>query len=211
MTSIYCLAASLLLLQPLFISGFSPPVIVTSLILLGFHVGSVTRRALLELYLLGEPSIHGRYLMATASLRPQPQVQPISAELAVEVAWPADENTIVALQQLVGNLCSAALIPLAEYLGPDTVEVGAGMRVVRGDTWLLTLWVLGGLLASCSFHHPLRRSMLDRAQGVPNVAGHEKRPSLGSGAVTESDAARAISADALLEDMTADAPQGYYL
>merc|ERR1719247_3837381 len=41
-------------------------------------------------------------------------VQPISAELAVEVAYPADENAIEALQQLCGNLFSALLVPVAE-------------------------------------------------------------------------------------------------
>ena len=39
-------------------------------------------------------------------------VQPINAELAVEVAYPADENAIEALQQLCGNLFSALLVYL---------------------------------------------------------------------------------------------------
>ena len=39
-------------------------------------------------------------------------VQPINAELAVEVAYPADENAIEALQQLYGNLLSPLTLTL---------------------------------------------------------------------------------------------------
>jgi len=38
-------------------------------------------------------------------------VQPICAELAVEVSYPEDENGVVALQQVCGNLFSAILVP----------------------------------------------------------------------------------------------------
>ena len=47
-------------------------------------------------------------------------VQPINAELAVEVSYPADENTIEAMQQLCGNLFSALLVPVAERAATST-------------------------------------------------------------------------------------------
>jgi len=43
-------------------------------------------------------------------------VQPINAELAVEVSYPADETSIEAVQQLCGNLFSALLVPLCEVM-----------------------------------------------------------------------------------------------
>ena len=43
-------------------------------------------------------------------------VQPINAELAVEVSHPADENAVEATQQLSGNLLSALLVPLYQML-----------------------------------------------------------------------------------------------
>lgn len=39
-------------------------------------------------------------------------VQPINAELAVEVSYPFDENSVEAAQQLAGNFVSAILVPL---------------------------------------------------------------------------------------------------
>lgn len=50
-------------------------------------------------------------------------IQPINAELAVEVAHPEDENSIVALQQVCGNLFSALLVPVLAAAGTG---VGAG-------------------------------------------------------------------------------------
>jgi hypothetical protein len=39
-------------------------------------------------------------------------IQPINAELAVEVSYPSDENAVEATQQLCGNLFSALLVPV---------------------------------------------------------------------------------------------------
>eukprot|EP00633_Aureoumbra_lagunensis_P004497 CAMPEP_0197320206 /NCGR_PEP_ID=MMETSP0891-20130614/58239_1 /TAXON_ID=44058 ORGANISM="Aureoumbra lagunensis, Strain CCMP1510" /NCGR_SAMPLE_ID=MMETSP0891 /ASSEMBLY_ACC=CAM_ASM_000534 /LENGTH=328 /DNA_ID=CAMNT_0042811473 /DNA_START=665 /DNA_END=1651 /DNA_ORIENTATION=+ len=44
-------------------------------------------------------------------------VQPLNAELAVEVAHPIDENAIEATQQLAGNLFSALLVPIYQIAG----------------------------------------------------------------------------------------------
>lgn len=44
-------------------------------------------------------------------------VQPINAELAVEVSHPFDENAVEATQQLAGNLVSALLVPAYQAAG----------------------------------------------------------------------------------------------
>mmetsp|Transcript_2337 Transcript_2337/g.7174 ORF Transcript_2337/g.7174 Transcript_2337/m.7174 type:complete len:525 (+) Transcript_2337:109-1683(+) len=50
-------------------------------------------------------------------------VQPINAELAVEVAHPFDENAVEATQQLAGNLCSALLVPLYQAAAVFDLQV----------------------------------------------------------------------------------------
>jgi FLVCR family feline leukemia virus subgroup C receptor-related protein len=41
-------------------------------------------------------------------------IQPINAELAVDVTYPSDETAVESVQQIGGNLASALLVPLAE-------------------------------------------------------------------------------------------------
>lgn len=97
-------------------------------------------------------------------------VQPVAAELAVEVTHPLDENAVEATQQLAGNLFSALLVPLyqaaqsfdlevepasfAHHFGftdhlhnhrglllPEPAFLGNVPRDMRGDTLLLVLLV----------------------------------------------------------------------
>ena len=56
-------------------------------------------------------------------------VQPINAELAVEVSSPADETNIEAVQQLCGNLFSALLVPLCEKAANMDFEIPTVLRV----------------------------------------------------------------------------------
>ena len=90
-------------------------------------------------------------------------VQPINAELAVEVSYPADENAIEALQQLSGNLFSALLLPIAERAGEASVRLpgGAEDAAVRGDYVLLGFIALAGCGYFSTFDAPLKRSSLD--------------------------------------------------
>merc|ERR1719199_1296012 len=74
-------------------------------------------------------------------------VQPINAELAVEVAYPADENSIEALQQLCGNLFSALLVPVAERAATTHVPVPGGGDI-SGDSLLLSSIVIG----ACAYY-----------------------------------------------------------
>jgi len=88
-------------------------------------------------------------------------VQPINAELAVEVAYPADENSIEALQQLCGNLFSALLVPVAERAARVDLPMGDSGAGVHGDTVLLGLIALGAFGYFTTFDAELKRSELD--------------------------------------------------
>jgi len=90
-------------------------------------------------------------------------VQPINAELAVEVAYPADENSIEALQQLCGNLFSALLVPIAEGAGKGRLPVPGGLGELRGDFLLLGGLTATGLAFFSTFDSTLRRSALECA------------------------------------------------
>jgi len=103
-------------------------------------------------------------------------VQPINAELAVEVAYPADENSIEALQQLCGNLFSALLVPIAELAAHNELRVPGQHAALHADTVLLGLVALGALGYFSTFDATLKRSALDcdaaaTADGNVEVSG----------------------------------------
>mmetsp|Transcript_59456 Transcript_59456/g.141639 ORF Transcript_59456/g.141639 Transcript_59456/m.141639 type:complete len:511 (+) Transcript_59456:108-1640(+) len=88
-------------------------------------------------------------------------VQPISAELAVEVAFPLDENAIVAFQQVCGNLFSAMSLPVLE-------RAVALERLTRGHFKgghvVLEVICISGLVFFATFHAPLKRAEMDARQ-----------------------------------------------
>lgn len=92
-------------------------------------------------------------------------VQPINAELAVDVTYPGDETAVESVQQIGGNLISALLVPIAEraskvdyQIFPKNPDLASD---IRGDVVLLT--IIAGLTLAyfASFDAPLRRSMAD--------------------------------------------------
>mmetsp|Transcript_168860 Transcript_168860/g.542751 ORF Transcript_168860/g.542751 Transcript_168860/m.542751 type:complete len:636 (-) Transcript_168860:218-2125(-) len=94
-------------------------------------------------------------------------VQPINAELAVEVTYPADENAIEAVQQLCGNLISALLVPLCEWAmryewSFPAPWAPAGTDSITGDTAVLLACIGGVSLFFLTFNAPLRRTEVDR-------------------------------------------------
>jgi FLVCR family feline leukemia virus subgroup C receptor-related protein len=95
-------------------------------------------------------------------------VQPINAELAVEVAYPADENSIEALQQLCGNLFTALILPVAENAETVSFPLWDAGPSIRGDTLLLAAIALSALTFFNSFDGELKRTALDCA-GDPGV------------------------------------------
>jgi len=89
-------------------------------------------------------------------------IQPIAAELAVEVTYPSDENAIEATQQLSGNLFSALLVPLCEWAASFDLQMGSSQQVdIRGDTLVLLALVSVTLAYFTAFDAPLKRTLLD--------------------------------------------------
>eukprot|EP00854_Cymbomonas_tetramitiformis_P002176 gene2176-2884_t len=86
-------------------------------------------------------------------------IQPINAELAVEVTYPADENTIVAVQQVCGNLFSALLVPLLEAAGAGEVNTevvpSEGLHL-QGDYVILEVIALIALLYFSTLEEDLK-------------------------------------------------------
>ena len=67
-------------------------------------------------------------------------IQPVNAELAVEVTFPSDETAVESSQQIFGNLISALIIPLAELASKSDITLFPAMAYesdVRGDVLLL--------------------------------------------------------------------------
>lgn len=76
-------------------------------------------------------------------------IQPISAELAVDVTYPeGDENTIVAIQQTAGNLLSAAAVPIFHAISelsartefPDCYGIRLDYAVLAVVTFLAAVY-----------------------------------------------------------------------
>lgn len=92
-------------------------------------------------------------------------VQPINAELAVDVTYPGDETAVESVQQIGGNLISALLVPVAEMAAnkdyqilPRYPELASD---IRGDVVLLTVIAAITYIYFSGFDAPLRRTMAD--------------------------------------------------
>ena len=92
-------------------------------------------------------------------------VQPINAELAVDVTYPGDETAVESVQQIGGNLISALLVPLAEFATKQDYEVLRNYRLlasdIRGDVILLLMIAAVTLIYYSGFDAPLLRSAAD--------------------------------------------------
>ena len=93
-------------------------------------------------------------------------IQPINAELAVDVTYPGDETAVESIQQIGGNLFSALLVPLAERASRRNYYVLTSIPIlastVRGDVVLLILVTIITYIYFRGFQAPLRRSVADR-------------------------------------------------
>ena len=92
-------------------------------------------------------------------------IQPINAELAVDVTYPSDETAVESVQQIGGNLVSALLVPLAEIgarqdfqLLPNTPGLESD---IRGDVVLMASIAVITYFYFNSFDAPLRRTLAD--------------------------------------------------
>lgn len=95
-------------------------------------------------------------------------IQPINAELAVDVTYPGDETAVESVQQIGGNLISALLVPVAEMAAhkdyqilPKFPELASD---IRGDVVLLTVIAALTYIYFSTFDAPLRRSMADAGE-----------------------------------------------
>ncbi|KAL7539912.1 hypothetical protein ACHAXR_009702, partial [Thalassiosira sp. AJA248-18] len=94
-------------------------------------------------------------------------IQPINAELAVDVTYPSDETAVESVQQVGGNLVSALMVPVAEWALHQDYEFFKRIRPldmdVRGDVLLLFAVAAVTIVYFNTFDAPLRRSMADEA------------------------------------------------
>lgn len=92
-------------------------------------------------------------------------VQPINAELAVDVTYPGDETAVESVQQIGGNLISALLIPIAEAASEKDYTLLRGVpgfeSDIRGDVVLLVALAFITLAYFSKFDAPLMRSAAD--------------------------------------------------
>jgi len=92
-------------------------------------------------------------------------VQPINAELAVDVTYPSDETAVESVQQIGGNFVSALLVPLAEVAARSDYELFPLREKlesdIRGDVVLMMFVTLATLVYFSGFDAPLRRTIAD--------------------------------------------------
>merc|ERR1711957_152917 len=92
-------------------------------------------------------------------------IQPVNAELAVDVTYPSDETAVESVQQIGGNLVSALLVPLVEIVARQDYQLLPTNELfasdIRGDVILLMSIVLGTYIYFMSFDAELKRSQFD--------------------------------------------------
>ncbi|EJK73489.1 hypothetical protein THAOC_04883 [Thalassiosira oceanica] len=92
-------------------------------------------------------------------------VQPINAELAVDVTYPGDETAVESIQQFGGNFCSAIFVPVAGRAAKLDYQILPRIKYlasdIRGDVIFMMLMSVGTYCFYRSFNAPLRRTMAD--------------------------------------------------
>eukprot|EP00591_Stephanopyxis_turris_P007338 CAMPEP_0195525938 /NCGR_PEP_ID=MMETSP0794_2-20130614/26657_1 /TAXON_ID=515487 /ORGANISM="Stephanopyxis turris, Strain CCMP 815" /LENGTH=594 /DNA_ID=CAMNT_0040656515 /DNA_START=73 /DNA_END=1857 /DNA_ORIENTATION=+ len=92
-------------------------------------------------------------------------IQPINAELAVDVSYPSDETAVESIQQIGGNLFSALLVPIAEIAARQDYQLLPKIKPlasdIRGDVILLMSIAIATMVYFNEFDSPLRRTTAD--------------------------------------------------
>jgi hypothetical protein len=101
-------------------------------------------------------------------------VQPINAELVVDVAFPGDETAVESVQQFGGNLVLAMLVLVAKRAAKLYYQLLLGVPLlasdIRGDVMFMMALAVSTFYYYRSFDAPLRRSMV--VGGCTAVARH---------------------------------------
>ncbi len=105
------------------------------------------------------------FLLQTLGLAAGP-IQPINAELAVDVTYPSDETAVESVQQIGGNMISALLIPVADWASRRVdYEIFENIPQIasdiRGDVILLLIVALITMAYYSTFDAPFERSFAD--------------------------------------------------
>jgi MFS family permease len=94
-------------------------------------------------------------------------VQPINAELAVDVTYPGDETAVESVQQIGGNLISALLVPVAELASKRDYQIMPKIpwlaSDIRGDVIVLLTLAIVTIGYFATFDAPLLRTLADEA------------------------------------------------
>jgi len=143
-----------------------------TLALIAISIGLLALLGVAEGYdfTMDHPVVIISVLLLGASLGP---IQPINAELGVEVTYPMDENAVEATQQLGGNLFSALLIPFCafatQYDGsiPEWLDVSSAPEDIRGDSLVLLALAVACLVFFQGFNSPLAREEADAEDARP--------------------------------------------
>jgi len=125
-------------------------------------------------------------------------VQPINAELAVEVTYPGDETAVESIQQIGGNLFSALLIPLVEVASEKDYTLLRGVpgleSDIRGDIVLLIALTFVTLAFFSSFDAPLARTIADEVAGDQTLdLASTAKEKQGDGAIPETVSAATLT------------------
>jgi FLVCR family feline leukemia virus subgroup C receptor-related protein len=102
-------------------------------------------------------------------------IQPINAELAVDVTYPSDETAVESVQQVGGNLVSALMLPVAEWALKQDYEFFKRIRPlnsdIRGDVVLMFIVAAATFVYFSTFDSPLRRTEADKEddEGDPSL------------------------------------------
>ena len=103
-------------------------------------------------------------------------IQPINAELAVDVTYPGDETAVESVQQIGGNLVSALLIPLAQRAARVDYQLLPNVPFlesdIRGDVILLMAILFVTYCFFLGFNAVLKRSITDGSSHNGNWGHH---------------------------------------
>lgn len=118
-------------------------------------------------------NLKGSLLLAAVLVGP---LQPISTELAVDVAFPLCSNTVLVIQQLVSNLFSAMFIPLFQALRNYGIDVDGSERPQYTFSFYLLIVIHGvATVFFATFNGKYRRLEHEQTSKKEKSRSHAQR------------------------------------